>query len=423
MMNRNMLNMTKKGTKIIVASALMAAMMAQPVMAASTISSVSVKLNIDLQDGDGLPNLEWGDDESANQDTLEVVIPANKRYKIADVEWSKDDVDEAELGKTYKLKVTLESTDEDEYVFKSSYAASKVTVKGGSFVSARRNDADQLVVTLKTNEVEGILAEPEDPRWLSENFRNDKFGYAKWDSVSDAAYQIQLLRNEKVVHRVSDWKSTSYDFYPYMTKEGDYQFRVRAVPKNDDVNKYADASEWTYSDEMYVDEDEVSDGTGQGQQVDTPAANTGSAPTGITQVGWIKNDGKWFFRYPDGSYLRDSWGKIDNKWYLFNNAGVMLTGWQKVNNVWYYLNPSGDMLTGWLRDNNIWYYLNPDGSMKTGWLNDNGKTYYLNGSGAMLTGWQEIGGLYYFFHADGHKAVNEYISGFYVDYNGVWQRP
>ena len=72
---------------------------------------------------------------------------------------------------------------------------------------------------------------------------------------------------------------------------------------------------------------------------------------------------------------------------------------------------------------NIWYYLNPDGSMKTGWLNDNGKTYYLNGSGAMLTGWQEIGGLYYFFHADGHKAVNEYISGFYVDYNGVWQRP
>ncbi|MBR6615795.1 MAG: hypothetical protein IKK95_07535, partial [Lachnospiraceae bacterium] len=114
MMNRNMLNMTKKGTKIIVASALMAAMMAQPVMAASTISSVSVKLNIDLQDGDGLPDLEWGDDESANKDALEVVIPANKRYEIANVEWSKDDVDEAELGKTYKLKVTLESTDEDE---------------------------------------------------------------------------------------------------------------------------------------------------------------------------------------------------------------------------------------------------------------------------------------------------------------------
>ena len=81
------------------------------------------------------------------------------------------------------------------------------------------------------------------------------------------------------------------------------------------------------------------------------------------------------------------------------------------------------MFTGWLLNNNIWYYLNPDGSMKTGWLTDNGKTYYLNASGAMLTGWQEVGGLYYFFHGDGHKAVNEYISGFYVDHNGVWQRP
>ncbi|MBQ5868103.1 MAG: N-acetylmuramoyl-L-alanine amidase family protein, partial [Lachnospiraceae bacterium] len=364
-----------------------------------------------------------GYDNSVNRDTLEVIIDGNKRYDFVKAEWSKDDVEEAELGKTYKLKVTLESKDEDEYEFKSSYTSSKVNVKGGSFVSARRNDADQLVITLKTNAVEGILSEPEDPRWLSENYKNDKFGYAKWDSVTNAAYQIQLYRNDKIVHRVSDWKSTSYDFYPYMTKEGDYQFRVRAVPKNDSVKEYAKGSEWIYSDEMYVDDDEVSDGTGQGQQVDTPEAVTGGATSGIIQVGWIKNDGKWYFRYPDGSYLRDSWGKIDNKWYLFNNTGVMLTGWQKVNNVWYYLNPSGDMFTGWLLNNNIWYYLNPDGSMKTGWLTDNGKTYYLNASGAMLTGWQEVGGLYYFFHGDGHKAVNEYISGFYVDHNGVWQRP
>ncbi len=422
MMNRNVLNKTKKGTKVLVASALMAAMMAQPVMAASTISSVSVKLNIDLQDGDGLPDLEWGDDESSNEDALEVVIPANKRYEIANVEWSKDDIDEAELGKTYKLKVTLESTDEDEYVFKSSYTSSKVTVKGGSFVSARRNDADQLVITLKTDEVEGVLAEPEDPRWLSENFKNDKFGYAKWDSVSDAVYQIQLYRNDKIIHKVSDWKSTSYDFYPYMTKEGDYSFRVRSVPKNDDVKEYAKGSEWNYSDELYVDEDEVSDGTGQGQAVDTEAP-AGSAPTGITQVGWILNNGKWYFRYPDGSYLRNSWGKIDEKWYLFDNAGVMLTGWQKVNNVYYYLKPSGDMLTGWLLDNNIWYYLNPNGDMATGWLTVNGLTYYLDASGAMVTGWREVAGQYYYFYPDGHKAVNEFISGFYVDHNGVWKRP
>ena len=420
MTKRSLVNKAKKSTKVFVASTLMAAMMAQPVMAASTISTVSVKLNIDLQAGDDLPTPECGYTDDSNADSLEVMITENNRYDIVSAEWSKEE-EEAELGKTYKLKITLEA--EGDYAFKSSYTASKVTVKGGSFVSARRNDEDQLVITVKTKEAEGILADPEDPRWLSENFKNDKFGYAKWDSVTDAGYQLQLLRNDKIIHRVSDWKSTSYDFYPYMTKEGDYLFRVRAVPKNEDVKKYASNSEWVESDEMYVDDDEVSNGAGQGQQVDTPDAPANSPTSGIIQVGWIKNDGKWYFRYPDGSYLRDSWGKIDNKWYLFNNSGEMLTGWQKVNNVWYYLNPSGDMFTGWLLNNNIWYYLNPDGSMKTGWLTDNGKTYYLNASGAMLTGWQEVGGLYYFFHGDGHKAVNEYISGFYVDHKGVWQRP
>jgi len=421
MMNRKVLNKTKKATKVLVASALMAAMMAQPVMAASTITSVSVKLNLDLQAGDDLPNLDFGYDDSSDKDSLEVMIPENKRYDIVGAEWSKEEED-AELGKTYKLKVTLESKDEDEYTFKSSYTSSKVTVKGGSFVSARRNDADQLVITLKTNAAEGTLAEPEDPRWLSENFKNDKFGYAKWDSVTNAVYQVQLYRNDKVVHKVSDWKSTSYDFYPYMTKEGDYSFRVRAVPKNSDVKEYAAGSEWNYSDEMYVDDDEVSDGTGQGQAVDNEAP-AGSAPSGITQVGWILNNGKWYFRYPDGSYLRNSWGKIDEKWYLFDNAGVMLTGWQKVNNIWYYLNPSGDMLTGWLKDNNIWYYLNPNGDMATGWLTVNGLTYYLEANGAMVTGWKEVAGQYYYFYPDGHKAVNEFISGFYVDHNGVWKRP
>jgi len=81
------------------------------------------------------------------------------------------------------------------------------------------------------------------------------------------------------------------------------------------------------------------------------------------------------------------------------------------------------MLTGWLKDNNIWYYLNPNGDMATGWLTVNGLTYYLEANGAMVTGWKEVAGQYYYFYPDGHKAVNEFISGFYVDHNGVWKRP
>ena len=169
---------------------------------------------------------------------------------------------------------------------------------------------------------------------------------------------------------------------------------------------------------MFVDEDVVSDGSGQGQE-----ETTGNTPVSTQQVGWVKTDGKWFFRYPDGTYLRDSWGKISDKWYLFNSNGEMLTGWQKVGDKWYYLNPDGDMKTGWFQDKNVWYYLNPDGSMAIGWINVNNVHYCMGSNGAMLTGWQEVGGQWYYFYPDGHKAVNEVISGFYVDHNGVWHRP
>ena len=61
--------------------------------------------------------------------------------------------------------------------------------------------------------------------------------------------------------------------------------------------------------------------------------------------------------------------------------------------------------------------------MATGWKQIDEIWYYFNSSGAMVTGWKEIGGDFYYFHPDGHKAVNEVISGFYVDQNGVWKRP
>lgn len=43
------------------------------------------------------------------------------------------------------------------------------------------------------------------------------------------------------------------------------------------------------------------------------------------QVGWIERNGRWRFRYPDGTYIRDSWGKISGVWYLFDGNGDMLT--------------------------------------------------------------------------------------------------
>lgn len=389
----------------------------QTAFAASYINNVSITLNINLMDGDDLPSLTKG---YTSENGPEVKISDSARYEIGTMEWSKE-VDEVEMGKSYNLKVTLVA--DDDYEFRSSYSSSKVNIKGGTFVSARRGSTDEeLIVTVKTKKAEGIFDVPDDVDWKSTRYQNGNFGVAKWSRVQDAAYDVVLLRNNSVVHRVEDTKKTSYDFYPYMTKKGEYTFRVRAVASTTAMEAYAEKSEWVYSDSLYVEADEVSDGTGQGKEEAEEKNNTPNI-SNPQQVGWIKSNNKWFFRYPDGTYLRNSWGKIDGLWYLFDDNGEMLTGWHNRNNHYYYMNSSGAMHTGWLLYDHIWYYLNPDGAMHTGWLNVNGVTYYMDESGAMATDWKEVGGQYYYFYPDGHKAVNEWVSGFYVDYNGIWHRP
>ena len=219
--------------------------------------------------------------------------------------------------------------------------------------------------------------------------------------------------------KVEGLKATSYNFYPYMTKAGTYSFKVRTVPYTESEKKYGKKSDWTESDEVYLPEEKVSDGSGQ--ESGTPGT------TG--QVGWIKDGNNWYFKYPDGTYQKNNWAKINEKWYLFDSNGAMLTGWQQRNNLWYYLNDQGAMVTGWVVSNNKWYYLNPstttgvEGAMLTGWIAYNNKWYCTDASGAMLEGWREVdGSWYYFYPGEGSKAVNTTIDGFPVDGNGVWHK-
>ena len=72
-----------------------------------------------------------------------------------------------------------------------------------------------------------------------------------------------LYRGSSEVKRLKEYKGTSYNFYPYMTREGTYSFKVRTVPGTETEKKYGKNSDWTESDEMYIDERHVSDGKGQ----------------------------------------------------------------------------------------------------------------------------------------------------------------
>ena len=381
--------------------------------AVKTITSVTIYAGLEeLESGETLPS---EDSFKMNEATGNYVYTNNDRYEVTEVDWITSDTKEMKVGSEPKMKVTLRATNSDEYAFKGGYQSSNITIKGGTYVSASRSGSDTLYVTFTFKPIKGTYESPEDAYW-----RESGYGNAKWSSVdnSSGAYDVYLYRGSSIVKKVEKLKATSYNFFPYMTKAGTYSFKVRTVPYTESEQKYGKNSDWTESDEVYLPEEKVSDGSGQ---------DNGTPTSG--QVGWIKNGNSWYYRYPDGTYHKNNWAKINNKWYLFDSNGAMVTGWQQRNNLWYFLNSDGAMTSGWIVSNNKWYYLNPsttsgvEGAMATGWINYNNKWYYTDSSGVMQEGWKQVdGNWYYFYPGEGSKAVNTTISGFPVDGKGIWRK-
>ena len=102
------------------------------------------------------------------------------------------------------------------------------------------------------------------------------------------------------------------------------------------------------------------------------------------------------------------------------NVTVYVTGWQKEDGEWFWYLENGTKKTGWLSNGGKWYFLNDEGVMQTGWLQQNGKWFYLKPNGAMAAGWQKIDGKWYFFRKNGEMASSEWISGYWIGKNGVW---
>ena len=112
---------------------------------------------------------------------------------------------------------------------------------------------------------------------------------------------------------------------------------------------------------------------------------------------WIQDEKGWWYKRPDGSYPKNSWGyeayNGKSYWYYFLDSGYMATGWVEVNGSKYYLFPNSD---GW------------KGRMLTGWQWIDGNCYYLDSQG------QNEGALYrntttpdgYAVDAEGRWVVN-----------------
>lgn len=352
------------------------------------------------------------------------------------------------VGDKITATVVLCPIDEDTHTFKGSYTKSSIKISGGTFVSSSVSNG-LLTVKFTLKPISGPLNAPIKLNWngtsskssssgvvISElgpagekssssssksssktTTKKEDIGKAAWSAPTGSSgyYDVYLYRGSTIVKKFTELKATSVDFYPYMTKKGSYYFKVRTVPVTEEQKKYATRSEWAESDEYYLDEENVSDGTGSGALTDTKT------------IGWVKSGSTWYYRYPDGNLKKDGWEKIDGKWYLFDKEGKMLTGKQTTASGTYYMSAQGSMQTGWVKIDNAWYYFNSDaGSQAEGrmlqntWLRPGDVTYYLTANGQMAIGWTQIGNDWYYFDQTGNMAKNTTIDTFYVNEEGVW---
>ncbi|WP_347563394.1 N-acetylmuramoyl-L-alanine amidase [Lactonifactor sp. BIOML-A4] len=84
------------------------------------------------------------------------------------------------------------------------------------------------------------------------------------------------------------------------------------------------------------------------------------------KVGWIQQNGRWWYRHADGSYTKSGWEKIGGTWYYFDAAGWMKTGWVLLGDKWYYLKSSGAMASDEIvKLGKETFYLTPEGHMGT----------------------------------------------------------
>lgn len=421
------------------------------------IKSISLRIKVKVEAGDSLPDLGIGSGSGDNY-----VDCSTSTLEILEADWTGSKTTDLKIGDEPRIKMLITPVDDEEYELKDRYTSSSFKVSGGEYVSSRR-DGGQIEVTVKIDPIKGTYMEPEDAGW-----DDKKMGRAEWKKGDDgsSAYELQLYRDKKSVFKINNLRATSYNFYPYMTEPGDYHYKVRSIPYTESDKKYAKKSDWIESDDLHIDIRDVSDGAGQqGKSV--------NAENKEATVGFQKENGIVYYKKPDGSYVKNDWLNLDGKWFLFDQAGAMLTGWQQRNGNYYYLDPRGEAATGWQKVDGVYYYMWPDsngggaecsmargwqvvegrwhffqdsgamhlgwlfydgkwyylneldnelkGSMMRGWLNRNQNVYYLNEDGSMAEGWTVIDGRYYYFYpGNGAMAVDTWVDGFYLDQYGVW---
>lgn len=285
-------------------------------------------LNLEIEN-----NLEVGSEYST--DDIEITTK-KANYYVGEVEilneggrWKSTD--------TPKITVTLHA--EDGYYF--SVVKDNVKIKGGTYISGKKEDSYTLILTITLPSMQERVGEMGEVWWTSQT-------EAAWFEVENAGYyEVRLHRNNKAVGELQKVTEPKIDFGKLMRKEGTYGFRVRAVNIKNESTK----SEWQEAeDTSYIDSDTAerlrsqynSDIPSNMTEPGIPSAQV--MPKEYSQYGWIKDNAGWWYRNADNSYTAGNWQQIDGKWYYFDSRGYMVTGWIDWQGKSYYCDPvDGDM--------------------------------------------------------------------------------
>lgn len=256
-------------------------------------------------------------DTRMGEESIDVSTSANNyHYDYYTVEntgfrWTSED--------TPEIKIYLNA--EDGYVFNIT-KASQININGGTYKSAaRENSSTTLVISVKLPSLKNQVYPIE-----YVNFTED--GKCTWSKSEGAGYyEVKFVRGQTNlggIHKVTD---TSADFSQYITKSGNYYFKVRPINRYDN----SVAGLWVDSNHIYISDYQA----GEMLKKIEDAQSNGT---------WIKDDIGWWFRTANDGYPRATWRKINGERYYFNDKGYMATGWQYIDGNWYYLDPvNGNM--------------------------------------------------------------------------------
>ena len=268
----------KKYISFLVTLTMLAGIIGMPAYAWQTrvraIPSVRITVNVS--------DLNVGDELSYSAESY-ISVPDNAYYELDDAEWI-DEVSYLRVGDQPRMRVYLTAIPKETsgsnydtvWLFQNSYNSSNVHISKGEFINADRRDSGySLEVTLRINAVNGRYEEPMSVYWA------DSRGMGTWavDENDSGYYDIICYRGSSAVKKLSSYHGNSYNFYPYMTREGDYSFKVRTVPAPGGTGRNSD---WVESGSIYIDKEHVSDGTGQ-----TTADEAGGAPVGLLVVRMV----------------------------------------------------------------------------------------------------------------------------------------